>query len=188
MRHFLGRGFIGKAMVVSIDKATALKMYDKVRKHWAEEAARVQKELARPDLGESDKQPLRQRLEVLQTTDMALIVSPGQNEIAQMQSRPRHRAAPQADERIEELGREVQRPERPAAAGVPLRHVADGLRRAELFHRLSRQADAQSHPDADHRPREPRFPRQAQRRDRGLRERLCLAGKGAGHLWRRQGR
>ncbi len=30
-QHFLGRGFVGKAMVVSIDKATALKMLDKVR-------------------------------------------------------------------------------------------------------------------------------------------------------------
>jgi type I site-specific restriction-modification system R (restriction) subunit len=39
VRHFLGRGFVGKAMVVSIDKATALKMHDKVRMHWA--AARV---------------------------------------------------------------------------------------------------------------------------------------------------
>jgi type I restriction enzyme R subunit len=85
VRHFLGRGFIGKAMVVSIDKATALKMHDKVRKHWAEETARVQKELARADSSEADKQSLRPRLEVLQTTDMALIVSPGQNEIAQMQ-------------------------------------------------------------------------------------------------------
>ncbi len=85
VQHFLGRGFIGKAMVVSIDKATALKMYDKVRKHWAAETARVQKELARRDLSEADKQQLRQQLEVLQTTDMALIVSPGQNEIAQMQ-------------------------------------------------------------------------------------------------------
>ena len=34
VRHFIGRGFQGKAMVVSIDKATALRMYDKVRKHW----------------------------------------------------------------------------------------------------------------------------------------------------------
>lgn len=85
VRHFLGRGFIGKAMVVSIDKATALKMHDKVRKHWAGETVRVQKELGRRDLSEAEKQSLRQRLEVLQTTDMALIVSPGQNEIAQMQ-------------------------------------------------------------------------------------------------------
>jgi len=84
VRHFLGRGFIGKAMVVSIDKATALKMHDKVRKHWAVETARVEKELARRDLSETEKQPVRQRLEVLQTTDMALIVSPSQNEIVQM--------------------------------------------------------------------------------------------------------
>ena len=41
VRHFLGRGFIGKAMVVSIDKATALRMHDKVRKHWADETERV---------------------------------------------------------------------------------------------------------------------------------------------------
>jgi type I restriction enzyme R subunit len=85
VRHFLGRGFIGKAMVVSIDKATALKMHDKVRKHWAAETARVQKELVRRDLSEEEKQSLQQRLAVLQTTDMALIVSPSQNEIAQMQ-------------------------------------------------------------------------------------------------------
>lgn len=84
VRHFLGRGFIGKAMVVSIDKATALKMHDKVRMHWAAELARVQKELARYDLKAEDKDELLKRLQVLQSTDMALIVSPGQNEIEQM--------------------------------------------------------------------------------------------------------
>ncbi|HEY5769821.1 MAG TPA: HsdR family type I site-specific deoxyribonuclease [Terrimicrobium sp.] len=46
VRHFLGRGFVGKAMVVSIDKATALKMHDKVRKHWAAERERVEREIA----------------------------------------------------------------------------------------------------------------------------------------------
>ncbi len=56
VRHFLGRGFQGKAMVVCIDKATALRMYDKVRKCWPKD-----------DL-----------------TDMAVVVSPGQNEIEQM--------------------------------------------------------------------------------------------------------
>ena len=85
VRHFLGRGFVGKAMVVSIDKATALKMHDKVRKHWAAERERVEKELARYDLAADKKDELLDRLRVLQTTDMALVVSPGQNEIAQMQ-------------------------------------------------------------------------------------------------------
>ena len=82
--HFLGRGFVGKAMVVSIDKATALKVHDKVRKHWQAELVRVRKELARYNLPAAEKPALEQRLEVLTTTDMALIVSPGQNEIEQM--------------------------------------------------------------------------------------------------------
>jgi len=56
VKHFLGRGFQGKAMVVSIDKATALRMYDKVRQYWPAD----------------DK------------TDMAVVVSAGQNEIEQM--------------------------------------------------------------------------------------------------------
>ena len=84
VRHFLGRGFNGKGMVVSIDKATALKMHDKVRKYWAAETLRVLKELAAFDLPEEKKSVLHERLQRLQTTDMALVVSPGQNEIEQL--------------------------------------------------------------------------------------------------------
>ncbi len=84
VHHFLGRGFLGKAMVVSIDKATALKMHDKVKQHWAAERVRVKRELSRYDLPKAEQELLKQRLEVLTTTDMALIVSPGQNEIEQM--------------------------------------------------------------------------------------------------------
>ena len=99
VRHFLGRGFVGKAIVVSIDKATALRMYDKVKSHWATELTRVQRELAalayQPRGGEmtaeqarrdARKAELTQRLAVLTETDMAVIVSPGQNEIQQMQA------------------------------------------------------------------------------------------------------
>lgn len=84
VRHFLGRGFAGKAMVVSIDKATALRMHNKVKAHWVAETARVQKELGRYELPEAEAAPLRRRHEILSTTDMAVIVSPGQNEIEQM--------------------------------------------------------------------------------------------------------
>ena len=98
VRHFLGRGFVGKAMVVSIDKATALRMHDKVKVYWAAETARVQKELGelhyQPGGGMTPEQArrdlriaeLKQRLDVLTSTDMAVIVSPGQNEIQQMQT------------------------------------------------------------------------------------------------------
>ena len=85
VRHFLGRGFIGKAMVVSIDKATALRMHDKVRKYWELEKQRVQKELRPSGLSKDIENELLDRLQVLNTTDMALIVSSGQNEIEQMQ-------------------------------------------------------------------------------------------------------
>jgi type I restriction enzyme R subunit len=84
VRHFLGRGFVGKAMVVSIDKATAVRMYDKVKKHWDAETVRACEELARYDVLSAKKAELKQRLHLLTTTDMAVIVSPGQNEIEQM--------------------------------------------------------------------------------------------------------
>lgn len=84
VQHFLGRGFVGKAMVVSIDKATALKMYDKVKHYWALETKKVWEELGRYDLSEERQKELKERQRVLETTDMALIVSPAQNEIEQM--------------------------------------------------------------------------------------------------------
>jgi len=85
VRHFLGRGFPGKAMVVSIDKATALRMHDKVRKYWAAETERVRKELGNYKLTAEKSKPLKAQLDFLTSTDMALIVSPDQNEIARME-------------------------------------------------------------------------------------------------------
>ena len=41
VRHFSARGYLGKAMFVAIDKATAVRMYDKVRKAWAGRAGRL---------------------------------------------------------------------------------------------------------------------------------------------------
>jgi type I restriction enzyme R subunit len=84
VRHFLGRGFVGKAMVVSIDKATALKMHDKVKNHWAVETARVQQQLMDSGLDAAERASLNRRLQLLRSTDTAVIVSPAQNEIEQM--------------------------------------------------------------------------------------------------------
>jgi type I restriction enzyme R subunit len=84
VQHFLGRGFQGKAMVVSIDKATALRMYDKVQKFWKSERERVESELRRLRPSDDQYDDLTSRLDVLKTTDMAVVVSPGQNEIEQM--------------------------------------------------------------------------------------------------------
>jgi type I restriction enzyme, R subunit len=113
VRHFLGRGFVGKAMVVSIDKATALKMHDKVRKHWAAETARVQTALRRSGLSSGEQEALTQRLQVLTGADMAVIVSPGQNEIPQMRKlgldiephrRRMNESQPALDEKFKDTG------------------------------------------------------------------------------------
>lgn len=100
VRHFLGRGFLGKALVVSIDKATAIRMYDKVKAHWAVETEKAEGELAdlramprggetTPDQARRDARmvELGARLDVLKTTDMAVIVSAAQNEVEQMAQR-----------------------------------------------------------------------------------------------------
>jgi type I restriction enzyme R subunit len=83
VRHFLGRGFQGKAIVVSIDKATAVRMYDKVRRLWIAETERVRQLVTSGEASEET----RQRLRILESTDMAVVVSASQNEQAEMAAR-----------------------------------------------------------------------------------------------------
>ncbi len=87
VHHFLNRGHQGKAMVVCIDKATALRMHDKVRAEWEAEAGRVRSTLERLNPNHMDHALLHARLANLQETDMAVVVSPGQNEIAEMKAK-----------------------------------------------------------------------------------------------------
>jgi len=78
VKHFLDRGFQGKAMVISIDKATALRMYDKVRAHWDRELEQTKRALEEA-LVRSHQQRTREVIELeerkatLETTDMARI-------------------------------------------------------------------------------------------------------------------
>jgi len=60
--HFLGRGYQGKAMVVSIDRFTAVKMYNKVQHYWQQYLTELQNQLiTASDTAESDppKSPLK---------------------------------------------------------------------------------------------------------------------------------
>jgi type I restriction enzyme R subunit len=84
VQHFLGRGFQGKAMVVSIDKATALRTYEKVRREWDAERAKVKAEIGKYATDDAERARLTERLRRLDGTDMAVIVSSGQNEIEDM--------------------------------------------------------------------------------------------------------
>jgi type I restriction enzyme R subunit len=80
--HFMGRGYRGKAMVVAVDKATAVRMYDKVQKHWKKQIAYLAAELESCD--PMDEPELAEKLAFMQQTDMAVVVSQGQNEIEEM--------------------------------------------------------------------------------------------------------
>lgn len=79
MLHFVGRGHQGKAMMVCIDKATAVKMYDKVQAHWKDYLVRLQADLA--SAPRELQEALKHKIKMLETTDMAVVVSQGQNEV-----------------------------------------------------------------------------------------------------------
>ena len=83
--HYTGRGVLAKAMVISIDKATTVRMYDKVQKYWKSALARLEKELSKADA--ADRPELEERLRFFQSADMAVVVSPSQNEIEEFKKR-----------------------------------------------------------------------------------------------------
>jgi len=87
VHHFLNRGYQGKAMVVCIDKLTTLKMFTKVEAEWKAETARVESAIAGLNPTHPEFAPLNERLKILQSTDMALVVSPAQNEIQDMRAK-----------------------------------------------------------------------------------------------------
>jgi type I restriction enzyme, R subunit len=86
VEHFMGRGHLGKAMVVSIDKATAVRMYDKVQKHWHRYLAGLRGRLKMTDDPE-ERARLQGEIAYMEETDMAVVVSQAQNEIAEMQAK-----------------------------------------------------------------------------------------------------
>jgi len=81
----MGRGFHGKAMVVAVDKATAIRMYDKVKKYWTIHLAALQAELETCDPLEQPE--LQAKIDYMQSTDMAVVISQGQNEIDDMRQK-----------------------------------------------------------------------------------------------------
>jgi type I restriction enzyme R subunit len=83
--HFTGRGYRGKAMMVCIDKATAVRMFDKVREHWQARVQQLKAELAKAH-GDA-REPLIARIGLMEATDMAVVVSQGQNEVEDLRAR-----------------------------------------------------------------------------------------------------
>ena len=72
--HFPRRGFLGKGMVVSVDKYTAVKMYDKVQHYWGIEKQRIMQERNQVQTKER-RDELTKILNYMNTVEMAVIIS-----------------------------------------------------------------------------------------------------------------
>jgi len=79
VQHFLDRGYMGKGMMICIDRYTTVRMYDLVQEEWQREKRRVKRELHSAEGMEKDR--LLERLHFLDETDMAVVISKSQNEI-----------------------------------------------------------------------------------------------------------
>ncbi|MDA0987200.1 MAG: HsdR family type I site-specific deoxyribonuclease [Bacteroidetes bacterium] len=82
--HFVGRGYDGKAMVVSVDKKTAARMYTKVKAEWERYLGKLRIDLSRTS-DDYKKAKILEQLARHEQVDMALMVSQSQNEIADLE-------------------------------------------------------------------------------------------------------
>jgi type I restriction enzyme R subunit len=84
--HFMARGQRDKAMVVAIDKATAVRMYNKVRKYWGIHLDNLREELQGAS-DEASRLDLSDKIKYMEETDMAVVVSQSQNEVEDMKKK-----------------------------------------------------------------------------------------------------
>ncbi|OGS23486.1 MAG: hypothetical protein A2297_01670 [Elusimicrobia bacterium RIFOXYB2_FULL_48_7] len=84
VEHFVGRGYNGKAMVVSVDKKTAVRMYIKVKAEWERYIGKLRMDLTRAK-DERERDKILEQLDKHENVDMAVMVSQSQNEIADLE-------------------------------------------------------------------------------------------------------
>ncbi len=79
VRHFPNRGYLGKAMVVSVDKFTAVKMYDKVQYYWQEEIKNLTLQRSSTN-DEEEKIILKKKIDYMDSIEMAVVISEDNSE------------------------------------------------------------------------------------------------------------
>ncbi|MBK9730850.1 MAG: type I restriction endonuclease subunit R [Chitinophagaceae bacterium] len=79
--HFCNRGYKGKAMLVALDKLTAVKMYNNITEHWADYVTNLEKDIEKSKYGDQETLEKARELEWIKETEIAVVVSPEQNEI-----------------------------------------------------------------------------------------------------------
>lgn len=79
-RGFAGRSYQSKAMVVCVDKLTAVRMYELVRAHWTLAIAHLETRITNASQAE-EREALEAKHQFMRETDMAVVISSAQNEI-----------------------------------------------------------------------------------------------------------
>lgn len=106
--HFPRRGYLGKGMVVCVDKYTAIKMYDLVQQYWNEEKTKLIFE-RNDEENEEKRADLTQRLDYMNKVKMAVVIFDNGEDDAKFEARgldiKKHR-----DEmnRIDENGNDIE--------------------------------------------------------------------------------
>ena len=78
--HFNERGYQGKAMLVALDKPTAVRMYDYIMEYWPEYLTELEQKIAESkDLQE--EQELKRKYNLVVSTEVCVVISSEQNEI-----------------------------------------------------------------------------------------------------------
>jgi len=72
--HFPRRGYLGKAMVVTLDKFTAVKMYDKVQYHWKAEIKRL-RGLIQQTENDIERARFKKIVAYMKSVEMAVVIS-----------------------------------------------------------------------------------------------------------------
>lgn len=84
VRHYSDLWTSGKAMMVSYNKVTCVRMYEYVQEYWQQEIAALEKKISK-STSQQEVQELNRKLKWMQETEMAVVVSQEQNEIQTFQ-------------------------------------------------------------------------------------------------------
>jgi type I restriction enzyme R subunit len=83
--HFCNRGYKGKGMYISLDKLTAVKMYDLITHHWKDYIEQLEKEISKGKYGDQELLEKSRELKWIKETEVCVVVSSEQNEIQKFQ-------------------------------------------------------------------------------------------------------
>lgn len=115
--HFPRRGYLGKGMVITVDKFTAVKMYDKVQRLWKDEIKKLRGEIKQSQ-NELHAARLKKIVEFMRKVEMAVVVSTesGEEEKFDAQGldiRPHRKRMEQLDKHGHDLETNFKDPEHP---------------------------------------------------------------------------